>query len=114
MLNEQVGATGRLAAYLGAFFTEDPDVELVRILLDGEFRAELPGVVLGGHDAESAADFFYYDDEDELAALQLVDRAWTIVSKSGPCSNLELLFRFLEQFGKEQARLSLPEHVRDR
>ena len=103
MLQDNVGATGRLAGYFASFLAENPDQDLDELVNDREYRWDLRHVMLGGMDSESL-DHWPYDEADELFAIETLSVAWRRVRRRDLTPGYPQLLALLEEFSRLQVQ----------
>lgn len=101
MLQDAVGATGRLAGYFATLLETNPCQDLDDLVNDPEYRWDLRHVILGGMDAESL-DHWPYDEADELFAIETLSVAWRRVQNRNLTAGYPQLLALLEEFGRLQ------------
>ena len=104
MLQDAVGATGRIAGYFSDMLHDESCPDVGKLINDPEFRWDLRHVALGGMSPESL-DYWEYDEGDELYVLETLSRAWTHVQRMDLPEGWPQLLKVLELFGKFQADL---------
>ena len=78
-----IGAPVRLARYLSVFLEEEPDVDLVEVVGDTEFRHDIVSEILSGY-SSGDPDFVEYGEKEERQAAALLDRSVRRALHGGP------------------------------